>query len=159
MTQEEKQLLLKDICARLQSSLICRVTHKDSEGWKEDDMMLRSIEGDEGFFTTENGSAYSCDFKPYLRSMSSMTKKEVEDFERTTKVFKYYPGHSMYSYIPVFDNDCTPFSTFDDDKEYSHVKPENVISCIDWLNSHHFDYRGLIKLGLAIEAHRNMYKI
>ena len=29
----------------------------------------------------------------------------------------------------------------------------------DWLNAHHFDYRGLIKKGLALEAPEGMYKI
>jgi len=28
----------------------------------------------------------------------------------------------------------------------------------DWLNSHHFDYRGLIEKGLALEAPDGMYK-
>ena len=27
----------------------------------------------------------------------------------------------------------------------------------DWLNAHHFDYRGLIEKGLAIEAPEGMY--
>ena len=29
---------------------------------------------------------------------------------------------------------------------------------IDWLNAHYFDYRGLIEKGLALEAHKDMYK-
>ena len=29
---------------------------------------------------------------------------------------------------------------------------------IDWLNAHHFDYRGLIEKGLALEAPEGMYK-
>ena len=29
---------------------------------------------------------------------------------------------------------------------------------VDWLNSHHFDYRGLIEKGLALEAPKGMYK-
>jgi len=29
---------------------------------------------------------------------------------------------------------------------------------VDWLNAHHFDYRGLIEKGLAIEAPEGMYK-
>ena len=29
---------------------------------------------------------------------------------------------------------------------------------IDWLNENHFDYRGLIEKGLAIEAPEGMYK-
>ena len=28
----------------------------------------------------------------------------------------------------------------------------------DWLNAHHFDYRGLIPMGLALEAKEGMYK-
>lgn len=34
---------------------------------------------------------------------------------------------------------------------------DNTIEKYDWLNSHHFDYRGLIELGLAIEAPKDMY--
>lgn len=29
---------------------------------------------------------------------------------------------------------------------------------VDWLNAHHFDYRGLISMGLALEAPEGMYK-
>ena len=32
------------------------------------------------------------------------------------------------------------------------------IESIDWLNEHHFDYRGLIPMGLALEAKEGMYK-
>ena len=31
------------------------------------------------------------------------------------------------------------------------------VSMIDWLNAHHFDYRGLIEKGLALEAQEGMY--
>ena len=30
---------------------------------------------------------------------------------------------------------------------------------IDWLNAHHFDYRGLIEKGLALEAPEGMYNL
>lgn len=33
------------------------------------------------------------------------------------------------------------------------------VESIDWLNAHHFDYRGLIENGLALEASVDMYKI
>jgi hypothetical protein len=29
---------------------------------------------------------------------------------------------------------------------------------VDWLNTHHFDHRGLIPMGLALEAPEGMYK-
>lgn len=35
----------------------------------------------------------------------------------------------------------------------------DTVECIDWLNVHHFDYRGLIEKGLALEATEGMYKI
>ena len=33
-----------------------------------------------------------------------------------------------------------------------------MAEAIDWLNAHHFDYRGLIEKGLALEAPEGMYK-
>ena len=69
--------------------------------------------------------------KPYLRPMSSMTKEEKEEC------------HSLmfadYSRVG--------------DKCYRHT-----ITSIDWLNAHHFDYRGLIDKGLALEAPEDMYE-
>lgn len=54
------------------------------------------------------------------------------------------------------------------DEEFSEMK-QAYLNCsqdmtyaifggIDWLNKHHFDYRGLIEKGLALEAHEDMYK-
>ena len=34
----------------------------------------------------------------------------------------------------------------------------DTVECIDWLNKHHFDYRGLIEKGLALEAPEGIYK-
>ena len=34
----------------------------------------------------------------------------------------------------------------------------DTVECMDWLNAHHFDYRGLIEKGLALEAPKGMYK-
>ena len=67
MTQEEKQLLLKDLCARLPYNVVVRCTDSDTDY--------------NCFLTTDilneiqNGYEYY-DYKPYLRPMSSMTDKE-----------------------------------------------------------------------------------
>lgn len=34
----------------------------------------------------------------------------------------------------------------------------DTVECMDWLLEHHFDYRGLIEKGLALEAPEGMYK-
>lgn len=61
--------------------------------------------------------------KPYLRSMSSMTADEVHEYI------------SLKESIVACDDITYAFETY---------------KSIDWLNAHHFDYRGLIPKGLAI---------
>ena len=72
------------------------------------------------------------DFKPYLRPMSSLTEEEKEYIKRR---FCY--------------ENWTDFNDF-----FNHYKidVEDSYIFIDWLNAHHFDYRGLIEKGLAIDA-------
>ena len=43
-----------------------------------------------------------------------------------------------------------------DEQSYSET---DWVKVFDWLNSRHFDYRGLIKKGLALEAPEDMYKL
>ena len=50
-------------------------------------------------------------------------------------------------------------------KEYQYITERwindpaySISNSIDWLNKHHFDYRGLIEKGLALEAPEEMYK-
>ena len=74
------------------------------------------------------------DIKPYLRPMSSMTDMEKQQFNLL----------SMNRIVPDgFGKNIQMFS----------------LKCIDWFNSHHFDYRGLIEMGLALEAPEGMYNL
>ena len=120
MTQEEKQLLLQDLCARLPYGIIFQSRHNEN-----------GVEGEGTFdFRVDNGFTlgklkHTCELdncKPYLRPMSSMTEEEREEYE----MLQTYPG----------------FKT-------NHT---NLTDMYDWLNAHHFDYRGLIKKGLALEV-------
>ena len=134
MTQEEKQLLLKDLCGRLlyQPKLQIYYKHISSSGVFDDE--LYEIDIDEQYC---NDGRRLEDIKPYLRLMSSMTeeeKVEIQDLQHqnTQEVFKdpsEIRGYRFYD-----------------------------ISVVDWLNSHHFDYRGLIEKGLALEAPEGIYK-
>ena len=126
MTQEDKQLLLKDLCGRLPYGIIASVRGSDEEfqhfhilGVKDDKVWV------------ENDILRVDDFedvevvKPYLRPMSSMTEEERNE----------YFGRTMTIDIV-----------------------ETSQQVIDWLLKHHFDYRGLIEKGLALEAPSDMYK-
>ena len=118
MTQKDKELLLKDLCARLPFKVKISVNDK--------------IESLQGINILDNvveyGSFLSCNIeevKPYLRPMSSMTDEEKLEYRKTQWVYQ-----ADY---------CAP-EYFDDIDSY------------DWLNKNHFDYRGLIEKGLAIDA-------
>lgn len=136
MTQEEKQLLLKELCARLPYGVI--VDYKENEfeipHWKITTIYPDTFDGWIGYDKrvgagSESGSRpfKIGEFKPYLRPMSSMTEEESTTYE--------------YSFL--YSNDLRIYA-----EEY-----------IDWLNAHHFDYRGLIERDLALEAPEGMYKI
>ena len=119
MTQEQKELLFKNLCARLPYNVICQVEFKENGKYNSKVMLLSGIFTDEAYFTTKGGSIYSNEYKPYLFPMSSMTEKEKLMYE------ELMIGIDNISYM---------------------------LDVIDWLNSHHFDYRGLIEKGLAIDA-------
>ena len=42
--------------------------------------------------------------------------------------------------------------------ERTSIDITDIANFISWLNVHHFDYRGLIEKGLALEAPNGMYK-
>ena len=75
--------------------------------------------------------------KPYLRPMSSMTNDERFEYLDFLKVEIQDGGYVTENYV---------------------VSLADMPMLIDWLNAHHFDYRGLIKMGLALEAPEGMYK-
>jgi hypothetical protein len=126
MTQEVKELLLKDLCARLPYGVALCAFYKTDEGWKEGNVCLLGMRADEGYIELhlDNGwIAYLDDVKPYLRPLSSMTDDELKEW--TTLL--------------------------------NFVNENRLDKSIDWLNAHHFDYRGLIEKGLAISATKEIY--
>lgn len=141
MTQEEKQLLLRDLSARLPYGVKFHYT-KHPQSNVDQDCDGTAI----GYYCNLIVSANDNDFcadrcKLYLRPMSSMTEEEKKIMRSC--------GFELISY----DTGCIGFA--------------NIENCIDevsfkfmeeFLNSHHFDYRELIEKGLAIEAPENMYK-
>ena len=80
MTQENKDLLLKDLCARLPYNVICQVEFRESGKYQSKSMFLSGVFTDEAYFTTESGSIYSNEYKPYLFPLSSMTDEQEEEY-------------------------------------------------------------------------------
>ena len=133
MTQEDKDLLLRDLSARLPYGVM--VLHQNEYG-REVTTKLSGYNGDWYNYYIDNLCYHLKlhEFKPYLRPMSSMTEDEMVEF-------KWLNGK------------CDEMPTFD-------YIPVEHYRLFDWLNRHHFDYRNLIEKSLAIEVteENNPYK-
>lgn len=81
MTQEDKELLLKDLCGRLPYRVI--IKHKDEHG-KSIDTRLVGYNGDRFNYYVDDLCFHLKihEFKPYLRPMSSMTEEEKKELGR-----------------------------------------------------------------------------
>lgn len=135
MEQEDKDLLLKDLCARLPYTV--KINIKDDYLQKMVDDILCAYHIGGISYNLENRN-----LKPYLRPMSSMTEEErLELSKLTDDKFKFY----LYTWNPEII--CY--------EKYNYLEGLKVL---DWLNAHYFDYRGLIEKGLALEAKKGMYK-
>lgn len=97
MTQEDKELLLKDLCARLNTNLVCSIYRTDDQGVGYRNEILYgycNIEGwDEFYFGEDCGISidYVSKIKPYLLPLSSMTEEQKSqyNFYLTRIVFAY----------------------------------------------------------------------
>ena len=136
MTQEDKELLLKDLCARLPYGVKIELTW-----WVMDEgtCMSTTLEPDH-IEQIRNDELGDVEIKPYLFPMSSMTEEQCYDFycrfvenEIDYNDFKkYYFDGCLWNKVLTTIDDCGDI--------------------IDWFNKNHFDYRGLIEKGLAIDA-------
>jgi hypothetical protein len=144
MTQEEKSILLKDLCARLPYGVEVYYTETVPIS------TLKTINSEKGTCIVYDHSQWYRNnklqieaIKPYLRPMSSMTEEEKKELKELH--FCYADGHIAN----------------DEDNNFKPIIVDEVhCSCIiDWLKSHHFDYRGLIEKGLALEAKEWIYNL
>lgn len=141
MTNEEKQLLLKDLCGRLPYGVMYATEYGPRI---INDLFIYS----NGPVYTDHGigdynEVYGIELenvKPYLRPMSRMTAEKEYEYHQCKNI------------------DCLEIC----EMEHAEMLKTTALlfsRAIDFLNTHHFDYRGLIPMGLAIEAPEGMYKI
>ena len=124
MTQTEYyDLLMKDLCGRLHYGTMISING--------DNQYLDSIIYDDGYYVNfvgdnkEGYSLYYNDIKPYLFPLLSMTEEQRKEYNSLRSIGVDECGDIIY------------FDTFES---------------VDWCNKNHFDYRGLIPIGAAIDA-------
>lgn len=128
MIQEDKQLLLQDLCTRLPYGV---------------KVSFKYVITSPAIVTGVNKDLVECndivgeleDIKPYLFPLSSMTKEQYEQFI----IISGWDGD-------IEDIRRGKFSCI------GYIGLDYIYDTIDWFNKNHFDYRGLIEKGLAIDA-------
>lgn len=137
-----KELLLKDLCSRLNTKLVCSIYRTDDEGIGYRDEILHGYcKGDiwyEFYFREDCSICIGnvSKIKPYLFPLSSMTEEQ-------RKELFYLSG------IDIIDGKFYTNNEFTLDE---------TLSGINWLLKNHFDINGLIPIGLANNADRlNIY--
>ena len=134
MTQEDKELLLKDLCARVPYKV--NALMPDEYGGYTS--VIESIDID-GFVVDFEGVPIEIEFiKPCLYPRSSMTEEQEKDIFRNGTFF--FDRHNTLCRFPKHNDDC------------DYVTFEDYLEITEKLNKHHIDYRGLIEKGLALDA-------
>ena len=143
MTQEHKELLLKDLCARLPYGVkfMCNKNIYTTKGLD----LIVTDEGDWEYAVTAKDTApIEIDFiKPYLFPLSSMTDEQAKEIQEIT-------GNPDYACIIRKTDGLELWLNFIDTDPTIWL--DAIFEVQDYLNKNHFDYRGLIEEGLAIDA-------
>ena len=136
MRQEDKELLLQDLCGRLPYGVMI---HLDDFP----DAILMGINNgvamlDDATHDPIHNVPWDIEYiKPYLFPLSSMTEEQKKFFKDR----------------PIFldsENELVVKEDFFGNSRFTML--EDWVEVILWLNKNHFDYRGLIKKGLAIDC-------
>lgn len=152
MTNKEKELLIKCLCEMLYHNVKVeygRIHEGKDLGETQDFLTGRMIDSYKNNIMIGFTEVYS--ITPYLRPMSSMTEEEKWDFGRIFNSFSYLK-------LELLENGLS-FHEIYDITGRCDITWNELNTAIDWLNAHHFDYHGLIPMGLALEAPEGMYNL
>ena len=145
MTQEDKELLLRDLCCRLPYGV--RMFEIEPINDIQSHLTLYSITNKKSVICiTPSGGVIGSSidaFKPYLFPLSSMTDEQFVEL----KVFAdlTYEGNTLE--LVEWNDNCKTLEFW-----LEEIPSYELIKVFDWLNKNHFDYRGLIEKGLAIDC-------
>jgi hypothetical protein len=131
MTQNQKELLLSDLSARLRYGVKC--TYYDKCVDEQDEGTITGMQN--GTYLVIDGVCIDVEnVRPYLFPISSITKEQRDEFPFELSLLNaFINGH---------------ISLFEDEE----LSVDDIIRMMDCLNRNNIDYRGLIPMGLAVDA-------
>lgn len=131
MTREDKELLLKDLCARLPYGVIA-LTEKGKGHICDINLTIFGTEIGVNVNPIARDTFSIDDIKPYLFPLSSMTEEQKKEY------------NLLRDFVPTYHY------------EYGDIVEDTELydnwGSIDYLIANHFDYRGLIEKSLALDA-------
>lgn len=127
MTQENKELLLRDLCSRLPYGVMCDIGLDHPVQLQQ--IFVDRLDGIllDFYEDGNNYQVYLSECKPYLIPLSNMNEEQKKVFDQLLEL---------------------ALKSINDEIDYMQVTAFEV----DFYNKHHFDWRGLIPMGLAIDA-------
>lgn len=132
MKQEDKDLLFKDLSSRLPYGVKCEVYNRIGV-LDEISSYGAAVNYDNGEDTTSRIEYV----KPYLFPLSNIIEEQRKELEDMGWSFDDSVINNIVEYLGNHRQFVTHFDCF---------------ALIDWLNKNHFDFRGLIEKGLALDA-------
>ena len=156
MTKEDEKVLLEDLSARMIHGVIVNTPNGNGH-LGTINLTIFGHELGVNIKATERETFPLDECKPYLRPMSSMTEEEKEELKSKcihTETEEDWEGVRCDVWgILILDK-------YDTRRWDNPIWPSVInMDAIDWLNAHHFDYRGLIEKGLALKAPKGMYNV
>ena len=144
MTQKDKDLLIKDLCARLPYGV--KVEYKNEIFDVEHvSPMYEEVKLD----TYETWTIGVTDIKPYLFPLSSITEEQKRELLELTGYEARCEEDCGFDSWGFYVNIVGEYK-YEDGEQSIILYPDDI--GIDWLIKNHFDYRGLIERGLALDA-------
>ena len=141
MTQEEKELLIKDLCSRLPYNCMVSIAEGGIDGIKWADLTLNAYL----FYQIMEEDAWEY-VKPYLRPISDMTTEECERLFEILHI-----DENRGDWLKINDIGIIRLMT-ENGKDFYEIA-----QALYYLNSIHVDYNELIDKGLAKRASEGMY--
>ena len=177
ITEEERKMLVADLCAKIPYGVKASCYRQTEKGavceYEKADII--SYDARVGLFSAVavnvNGDEFrygECYYRadgiiPYLRPTKNMTAKErnelinyVTDCPDGCKYFTVNPDGAIWGdgYVEKrVEMNINSFEMFT-----VNFVPMAVMRYQEWMDSRHFDWRGLIKRGLALVADEGLYR-
>ena len=136
MTQKEKDLLLRDLCARLPYKVKISIPELFTN--KEQTETLNEIfKGKDDLYRVNDSGILIKYVKPYLFPLSNMTNEQLFEVQEILGKNEIEIGDGFLSII---------------DSDRNTITYLEILAVLEWFYKNHFDVNNLIPIGLAIDA-------